>query len=666
MPNRKAYPGLIRDPYKFGKDLSFQQEDMITAVRNCPCTETPVNTDPDPQVECFIDEYTLCGTAGAVLASDSISPPKYYLRADDPDVTNPDEIFVPMFGLASWLSSQGITILTDTMDNGGCFTKTAEGIDCNGVTGHVLGMDEWRELPPVEGDDLACDKAPCVGDIRCEYLKFKICSNDPDAANVNPQYIIIHHSFFPGVFGVKTVLYKTHCYTTLSTPCRDDPGNDVKPAYNELTIVLRCTDSRCQGCCDGIGTKIDALVQGLAERIRFANTGNLPAVGGHNWTDPTYILAQVLSVGSLLVNGMTVNTPCEQRSENFRLILVEVDYWLHSSTYLYGRLVGDKWINSDVYPDGDIAGFPLVPIDVFAAPDYESQIQAAVAEDWFRFVFLGPNSAGEMYTQGGEGGFGTVDLIRFGDSNPHVITNIANQAFCDLLTSTVARMLTAVQKLISILGSSAGGTSTMIGTATFGCGEGGSDNTQPYITEAKTCAQTSFSGGDGTQDFFADLIDFDPGNCTDIEPTPCGPSFDFPYGYALAQCGASDLFTIAQCGGGGYTEANAIYYQYREGQISVDSASYAGFFTIKIYAVFDLTLATTSCGSRNFQSPTQFGSPSQGTFTFLGEGSLYTFTDARTGVSTYINDTVDAYPDCNAVGWEVGNNTVVFFGIFSI
>lgn len=427
--NRKAFPKLVRRPRVF--DANFENADLAditVAVQKCDCANpNPGLTETEGPVDdnCFVDQYSLCGTLESALG-----PKTFFIRASD---NNPSFIFVPAYGT-----------------NGACFSK-GDQIPCSEAFGNVLGVEDYLPMDSTASAS-PCD-APQCQDASCPWRLLEVCDNDPAVESVTPQRIAIPTSFFGGLFGSRTVLYRGHCYTTPTDSCLsdDEAAEETKPDLGEVTKITTqgCNNQSCQ-CCGGAPSLMDLLVAGIADRIKFVNNGVLPTVVGHDWNDSAYILNEVLTYGTLFANGNTPETPCVDRAETFRLILSECDYWLGFSAYLYAS---GRWVNTDVHSGGDISGIGnMGAVTYFNGVNYNTQITAAPSHTWIRFAFGGPNTGGEVYTEGGEGGFGTTDAIRFGDLSPHVVVNsTTDPAFCNLVNSTLNRLLTALQKLMCVI-----------------------------------------------------------------------------------------------------------------------------------------------------------------------------------------------------------------------
>lgn len=417
---RKNFPKLVRRAYQFEADIEFkQQEDIIYRVQNCECDSgNGESLDPE-QDDCFLDEYTICGNLGLDDETDVSSLPKYYLRPSD---TNPDLIFIRSFG-----------------ETGGCFAKGETPVACANADGSLLGMDEYEPMETSD-EEPGCEKFPCLsGGSACPYLLFKICATDPLAtsATFSPKYIIIRTSHFGGI-GSFTVKYQSHCYSTFPIPCRTKTEPYTLVTGGSLTRMTSCNDTRCV-CCSGILDTLNDLNSGIQERIRFLNNGNVSGfdVIGHAFSDPAYILNSPIETAL----GNTATTSCEARSESIRQWFAELNYWIN-------RLYLSGFIDTEVHPDSDISGETTITTFNGAPDKYGPQLVGAT---WFNNAFGGPNVGNEMFTNGPEAGYGSTDMLRFGDSNPHVITNIAgNNTFCLLITETARLMMVALQKLQAV------------------------------------------------------------------------------------------------------------------------------------------------------------------------------------------------------------------------
>ncbi len=448
---RKNYRKLVRDPYAFGVDGGkLPPEDVTMMVRQCECEGNP-NLDPNPG-DCLVDEYTICGTAGIDDDVSLAEIPNYYIRVRSGPEPNPEVIFIPSFG-----------------EGGGCFSK-GEQIPCSEAVGTVLGMDQYFPLPNSESDP-ACAKPPCVGP-NCEWLRFTLCTNDPSYPDVDPFEIVLPVSFFGGFgLGYKVVKYLGHCYETPSIPCIAEPYEGATtPTFDQIEIISPngCENAKCT-CCDNVMERMNLFRDAIVERLLAVNFGNLPTgITDHDWDDPEYLLnADTVEVACVTEitgyddtdpeNPIPIEeefcndeeTPCKDRYEIWRVWLVELDYWLN---YLYATGV---WLNLETYPTLTIEGLDMDDtIDTYDATDYEAILTEVPCLTWFRQAFSGPNAALELWTSSAvncEGGLGTIDAIRFGDANPHVVVNTGSQTWCELMNDTVDRMIVAIQRLAILI-----------------------------------------------------------------------------------------------------------------------------------------------------------------------------------------------------------------------
>jgi hypothetical protein len=427
---RKNYKKLLRAPYDFGVDTGKPSaEDNEAVIQNCECSDSDPGIDPNPGT-CLVDEYTFCGSAGITEDADLDELPNYYLRVTPSPEPNPAVIFIPSFG-----------------EGGGCFTK-GDQIACSAASGFLLGMDEYLVLPDTTADP-ACGRPPCVGG-NCPLLRLTLCTNDPGYPDVTPFEIVLPISFFGGFgLGYKVVKYGGHCYETRTVPCLDEPYDGaVLPDFDEIEVISTggCSNDDCT-CCSNAMEILDSIRDGIKERLRATNSGDLPVVVDHDWSDPDYIL-----------NGDSVETACDgadcddeltdcqDRYVIWKAWFEELYYWID---YLYGLGI---WLNVDTYAGGSLEGETYTdPIDVFST-EFEESFNGTTDTrlDWFLNAFAGPNSANEIYTSGGvnnTGGLGFNGVIRFGDAFLHVVVNDGNATWCELVNLTADRMLEFLQKL---------------------------------------------------------------------------------------------------------------------------------------------------------------------------------------------------------------------------
>lgn len=436
---RKAYPKLVRQDYEFPEiQDGSDQEDLADQVRHCDCAPTAPNLDPLTP-NCTVIEYVMCGTPPEDADLDDL--PVFYLRKRS-EVGAPNVIYV--------------------FSEEACFAK-GDDLDCAEAEGRVLALDEYLSLDESEAEP--CEGLQC-NPLRCPFLILEICDNDPEADTVEPPSIILPRSFFNGLtLGRKTVVYQGHCYTTPSIPCREEQDEaSAEIEFEDIEIVSNCESDSCAGCCGGAAEDMVTLVTGLKERLRFVNAGVLPPdYLTHTWSDAAYILNNSPNE----INGHTEATACNERYEDWRTYLLEIDFWLYSqrtdglaTEYLYNNFTNlpsttqiKGWLDSNTYPTSDVDGVAVFSdVDRFNGTDFDDQITATEDVSWYRNTFGGPNAGGEIYTIGGEGGYGTISVIRFGDTDPHVVVNDAvnQQPWCNLVADTIDRLLTAIQRLKAV------------------------------------------------------------------------------------------------------------------------------------------------------------------------------------------------------------------------
>ena len=442
---RKAWDKLVRPPYNFAKQkLERTREDLIALTQDCLCNEAPgvtgsdevddvptpsgidekddpLDPNPEPSDDCLVDEYTFCGHTNA---DQQEKIPRFYLRVLS-DTENPDVIFVP-----------------DAVEGGACLQKSDQ-INCDDARGQLLGPDDYT---PIDG---SCEDDPACNAEAPEWVFLELCDDDPVADDTffSPREIYVHASFFPSLVLPLTVSYRFHCYHTpplsldafLSQEDFDAVSNPVVPDMGELRQEGSCQDQQCR-CCDDASDNLFTLNTAMQNRIRFVNGDTLPTgFAAHDWGDPDYILNNHPDT----IDGPLVD--CFDRAETWRLYLNEIEYWLKTSDYLYAKPLPDKWLNIAVHPAGEIEGASALTL--YSASDYETHMTASIDHTWYRNAFA-TNAVGEKYTIGGEGGFGSISVIRFGDTLPHV--TVRSQQFCDLLNSTISRMMVTVQSLLAV------------------------------------------------------------------------------------------------------------------------------------------------------------------------------------------------------------------------
>ncbi len=507
---RKNYPKLVRDPYEFGADknkINIHDQEMI--VSKCGCSGTSPSLDSTPGT-CFVDEYSICGSRGAD-GVDFDDPPHYYLRVPSGLEPNPTVIFVPGFGA-----------------DGACFRKEDDPIACSAATGPLLGMEQYTVVPDPAATP-ACENPPCVDD-SCPLMIFQICENDPAAATVSPAEIVVRSPFFAGFFGNKTVRYNGHCYTTPSEPCLSElyPGA-VVPDFADLTEIETggCESDSC-ACCSDVMALMDFFRDAIVERLESINFGGLP--GGidvdHDWDNPDYILnADSVETAAFDSYSNDESTACQDRYMVWQKWLQELDYWLiilHSPfSTVNSQIFG--FLNTDTFPTGTIEGLAhATTIDRWNFGDYASLMQSSPCLTWYKLPFLGPNSDGEIYTDGGpnpdtgqpvggncEGGLGTVDVTRFGDTLRHVVVNDGNSAWCDLINATLTRMIEAIQRLtIQVL------IPTVVEKSTKGTRDTGvTDGVNYFCAAAISCVVANHGGAAfGTDRTFEKCVLFSSGS----------------------------------------------------------------------------------------------------------------------------------------------------------
>jgi len=418
----KGYPKLTREAYNFPPE-TVDSSDLIRQARDCECA--PSNTD---NLEGTYDEYSPCGSQ---CVEELDEDTRFYIQS-----------------LSSGSNPSVIRVFDACGGNPACFEKgdEVEGAD---VTGRILGLEDYEEVTATGHGDDPCSRSPCT-DNGCQYLLFETCTTP-----VSGQ-IQLHTSVLEG-FGVGAVVkYGGGCYQSTGS-CSDTPfANVTQPAAEDITVIEEdgCDSPSCS-CCSGVMDSMDILSIGIQERLELANSGSLPAVTGHDWSDEDYILNNPAEQA----NGDDSGTACDERYEGWRLFLKEIDYWLWpggqghllDTWYLWGRNVSggaypQVWLDDNVYPDGEVAGLSAFPA---LAPHttYENNIiQSGSGYDWFRNEF-GTDADGIKFTIGGEGGFGTVDAARFGDSDSHVPVN--SSAFCDLMEATVEKLMEGVTRLVA-------------------------------------------------------------------------------------------------------------------------------------------------------------------------------------------------------------------------
>lgn len=189
-------------------------------------------------------------------------------------------------------------------------------------------------------------------------------------------------------------------------------------------------------CCDGVNDTLASLRDGVKERVKFSNNGTLPAVVGHDWTSPTYIL----NLEPETAGGTTSTTDCYLRADAWRQWLAECYYWLKTSSYLFNK--SNFWINTEDIPDADLTGFASVVY--LSASDFDPDYT------WYNQAFQ--SSGGHTWTMGPSGTNGGTmsygELVPALDSALHVkVLETDKTTFCDLINATADEMLELCQDL---------------------------------------------------------------------------------------------------------------------------------------------------------------------------------------------------------------------------
>lgn len=404
--NRKNWTRLLREPRDGPAESDMDSSDLIQAVRNCQDCQ-PTASVPGG----WVDVYEPCGTAGCAGTANLVG----LVGADPEDgpSANPAGIFVE----------------SACAEGGGCCYRRTETVPASEAGCRILGLDQWQPLEETGGAG-PCEQPRCVGD-SCSWRRFRVCSSTPiPEKDSSPVEIWIHASALNNQMGKKVVKVGNFCYESVLPRCVKTPPNGAhRVGKGSFSLVTACDDNRCL-CCSGVSEVMELVARGIKERVLWKNGGTLPVVSGHDFNQSDYILNNPPAGASV---------PCHLRAAAWRLYLVELDWWLWDSSWLYHS---NAWLKKAASFDGETAE------EYYSAGDYNDMITADKSVTWFRSAF-GTNGTGDTFTMGGEGGFGITDPIRFGDADPHVIVLRAENLtpWCNLVNETAKRMLRAVQKL---------------------------------------------------------------------------------------------------------------------------------------------------------------------------------------------------------------------------
>lgn len=428
---RKAHTKLLRKEYEFPIRGELDDGDLQKIVEECDCTtEEPFEPEPpSPTQPCFSAEYIICGNSG-VTATGPLDPTtKVYLQAIGSQV-NPNYIYYQDVGLY-----------------GACFRKTGEVVYCDQRTGPLLEEGDYEVLvddpldPPCESD--RCNVT------ECPWILYEICEEDPGYGDGGvPQTLSISSVDCLGsTSGPGFLCYAhedvQHAYSKASLYCLQEPAEGSQVVEGEdcdkITETSSC-EAGCE-CCPQLSILAQYLVEGIKERIRAENSGNLP----YEWDDSEYIL----NLPATTVFGTENETPCIERYNQWLEYVRECHRWMVEEDFLFG-IIG-KWLNTDLYPGGNLDDVGTEgSITNFQATDYYGYLESGDSVSWFYYDDFRSfqTNDDDWYTVGGEGGFGIVDEERFLDSAPHVVVNKTEgfEAWCNLIKETMLRMLALVQK----------------------------------------------------------------------------------------------------------------------------------------------------------------------------------------------------------------------------